>query len=125
GGAFDLIAGKCRYSPLRVADQQLFTLATQRSRERATIGQQDVMRHVIGIDRITRFHHVAEHRGIVAMQQIREVGTDRLAFAANAMATRTERRFAEEEFAATRPIASRQFWNRTLLQLRLSQTAGR
>ena len=60
------------------------------------------MRDVIGVDGGARRVDVAEHRGVIAVDQVREVGADLAAPAADLVAGRALRLLAEEEVARPR-----------------------
>ena len=73
--------------------------------------QLDEVREIIGMDRGAWKADVAQHRFVIAVDQIREVRPDLAAAPMHLMALRALGLFAEEHVAAARPVAAFQLGN--------------
>ena len=68
------------------ADDQAVSVGAKRPVQDAAVGERDAVGDVIRIDGRARRVDVAKHRGVIAMDQVREVWADLAAAAANLVA---------------------------------------
>ena len=77
-----------RLAPRRVTHDQPISLGAKRPVQDAAVGERDAVGDVIRIDGGAGRVDVAEHRGVIAVDEVREVGADLAAAAADLVAGR-------------------------------------